>query len=200
MQARFKSFKRDKTFYLSTRNSIALILLLIFLLLMCIAGTTGLAIDGWLFLSGALLVIYLVYLKIHNFLTIENPRGTFNSDLVFENEQISINGTIYPISEITKIEFSNFNDRRGKYKMHNSSFESSFSHGLDNKLTLYIKNKKKVSTHFLQEGNRSLKQHPDLLTQYYKKGILHFLNLIDILEISKYDEIQKFKKQVNGLD
>ena len=200
MEARFKSFKHDKTFYISTRNSIALILLLIFLLLMCIFSTTGWEIGAWVFLSGALLVIYLIYLKMHHFLTIERPRGKFNTDLIFEKDQITINEKIYFVSEIKKIKFSNFGDRRGKYKYYNSSFESSFSHGLNNKFTLQLKNKKKVSTHFLQEGNRSLKQHPDVLIQYYNKGLLHWLNLIDILEISNYEDIQKFKKEINATD
>ena len=200
MQARFKSFKHDTSFYLSKRNSVALILLLIFLLLLCIYSTTGLKIGGWVGFSAFALISYVSVLRFFNLFSTEKPRGTYNRDLLLEKNQITIHKSIFKISEIKKIEFSFYGDRKGKYKYYNTDFEPSLSHGLDNKLKLHLKNGKKVATSFLQENHRSLKQHPELLIHYHKIGILHWLNLIDILEISDYDKIQKFKKQINALD
>ncbi len=200
MQARFKSFKHDNSFYLSKRNSVALILLLVFLLLLCIYNTTSLKIGGWVGFSAFALIVYVSILRFFNLFSSEKPRGKYNRDLVLNQDQITIHKSTFKISEINKIEFSFYGDRKGKYKYYNTDFEPAISHGLDNRIKLHLKSGKKIATSFLQENNRSLKKHPELLIHYHKIGVLHWLNLIDILEISDYDKIQKFKKQINAID
>ncbi|EDM43493.1 hypothetical protein SCB49_00550 [unidentified eubacterium SCB49] len=200
MEARFKSFKHDNSFYLSKRNSIAVILLLIFLLLFCIYSLTKLKIGVWVSFSAFLLVAYTTIINFFNLFSTEKPRGTYNRDLVLSQNHITIHKSTFKISEINKIEFSLYDDRKGKFKHHNTYFEPSISHGLNNRLILHLKKGKKVTTSFLQEKNRSLKQHPEVLIHYHKMGILHWLQLIDILEITDYDKIQKFKKQINAVD
>lgn len=200
MEARFKSFKHDNSFYLSKRNSVGIVLFLIFILLFVINQVTNININGWLFFYMILFFFYILFLRISHFISKEKPRGKYNQDLILTKNEIKINNKRIPLSEINKIKIAQFNDRKGKFKWYSHDFEPAFSSGLDNKIILHLKNKKRISTHFLQETNWSLKHHSEILTHYYKAGLLHWLNLIDILKISDYKKIQEFKKQVHSTD
>ncbi|NVK05396.1 MAG: hypothetical protein HWD92_11255 [Flavobacteriia bacterium] len=49
---------------------------------------------------------------------------------------------------------------------------------------------------FQMKSASDLSQAGDLFIHYYESEVLHFINLIDILGIHDYDEIQKFKSTI----
>ena len=58
----------------------------------------------------------------------------------------------------------------------------------------YLKFYKNLKYNFQQDFEHDILNVKDTLIEYSKQGKLHFLNLIDILNITDYNEIQEFKK------
>lgn len=58
----------------------------------------------------------------------------------------------------------------------------------------YLKFYKNFKYNFQQDFEHDILNVKDTLIEYSKQGKLHFLNLIDILNITDYNEIQEFKK------
>jgi hypothetical protein len=116
--------------------------------------------------------------------------------VIFKLKSIQIGKEIFEIENIEKIEISN----KDYYKKHPSSnggnFNSMFSNGIDNTIKLYFISGKQLIFNFQQNTKNELITEKEKLISYTLNGKLHFLNLIDILGIYKYEEIQEFKKQI----
>ena len=71
------------------------------------------------------------------------------------------------------------------------------SNGLDNYLDLSLKTGETLKVHFFQDPHKQIGRCKELLIQYHKSGILSWLHLIHLLEITRYEEIQVFKKKIS---
>ena len=61
-----------------------------------------------------------------------------------------------------------------------------------------LKNGNKIKENFLQTESDRLMNFKELLILYHQNGIISWLHLLDLLEITDYSEIQEFKKEVNN--
>lgn len=121
-------------------------------------------------------------------------KGIFDKDLVFENDKIIIGAEIYLIADIKKIEL-NSEDFVGALRYYNQSdFNGALSNGEKNILKLKLNNDDILEFNFQQNDKYEMQNIREQLIIYYTKGKFNFLNLIDALKITDYDEIQKFKQ------
>ncbi len=135
-------------------------------------------------------------LGIANFFRTEKAIGEFKGALIFEQTHIAIEDTVYSLSQIQKIVLDGF-DIKGSFMNSSSSFLTPMkSSGLNNTLSLALFNGSTVSCHFLQTETNRLSHFRELFIHYYKKGKLGWLPLLDILEIARYEDIQRFKKEI----
>lgn len=74
----------------------------------------------------------------------------------------------------------------------------SISNGFNNTLCVKLFSKEIIQLNFEQKYERQLgKINKDVLIQYHKAGVLSLMNLLEILEIEDYNEIQEFKKSIS---
>ncbi len=121
-------------------------------------------------------------------------RGMLDGEIIFESERIIINGKEFDIASLTKISFVIL-DYKGMFIGGRGDLNGRKSNGVGNRIALY-KNGTPQVYYFQLEYKGQLKNIKEQLIQYHLAGKLHFLQLIDILGISKYDEIQEFKKEI----
>ena len=69
------------------------------------------------------------------------------------------------------------------------------SNGVDNTIKIYLTDKSKIEHNFQQKAENEIRNERSLLINYCKKGKLHYLSLLEILGITEYEEIQRFKKE-----
>ena len=70
------------------------------------------------------------------------------------------------------------------------------ANGINNYITYCLKDNKKEIIHFQLQGEYAIRSISEQLIKYHLAGKLHFLNLIDLLGISDYDQIQIFKQNI----
>ena len=128
--------------------------------------------------------------KYNKFVTL---KGELNSDLEFKNDRIIINEKEYLIDVIQKIEINAF-DYKGAYSGFRN-FDGTLSNGVDNKLKIYVNANEKIQINFQQNFDNEIRKEKDILINYCNAGKFNYLNLLDILGINNYEEIQKFKSE-----
>lgn len=102
---------------------------------------------------------------------------------------------IFLLDSINKIEIHG-GDYNDEFEI--SSFvdpDGSIKNGTTNSIEIILNNRERFKYNFQQDNEHNILNIKETLIEYSKRGKLHFLNLIDILEITDYDDIQEFKKQ-----
>ena len=139
-------------------------------------------------------LLLLIYKTIKSFNEIEKLNGKITGVFELFPDKIILNNQIIFITDVTNLNI-NLTDYKGKrfIGLANTWFPS-LSNGFGNSVSIHLKTTEKIEAHFEQkyEGEFVIKTK-DILIDYYKNGKLSFLNLLDILEIEDYDEIQAFK-------
>ena len=125
--------------------------------------------------------------------------GKLNGFITFEQKFIQADIEIFEIEKIKKIEISNKDYYKKLTSSNGGNFNSMFSNGVDNTLKLYLISGKEIKYNFQQKNDNELIIEKEKLINYTLNGKLPFLNLIEILGICKYEEIQEFKKQIGIL-
>jgi len=128
--------------------------------------------------------------KFNKFVTL---KGELNSDLELKNDKIIINEKEYLLNIIQKIEISAF-DFKGAYSGYRN-FDGTLSNGVDNKMVIYLVDNNKIELNFQQNFENEIRNESKILIDYCNQGKLHYLNLLEILGINNYEEIQKFKSE-----
>jgi len=137
-----------------------------------------------------------IVLSIRGFGKPDPLRGRLNGFITFEKEKIIFDQQIFRLEEFKKIEITN-NDYYGRIKSSSKgNFNSTRSNGVDNKIEITFCNGEKKIFYFELYNSNDLEKVKEELINYYLNGKLHFLNLIDVLGITKYEEIQDFKKEI----
>lgn len=122
-------------------------------------------------------------------------KGIIKDDIIFENDKIIINDRVIKIEELNKLDFF-IGDYRGKRNIGDKDFNGKIANGVNNYISYYLKDNKKEIVYFQLQDEYAIRNISEQLVQYHLAGKLHFLNLIDILGISDYDDIQLFKKDI----
>lgn len=119
-------------------------------------------------------------------------RGIIGGSICFNQDEITVNDHKYLLSELRKINIY-MNDYEGRLDSNYKTFNGRISRGVSNSVILYLNNGIQKTFYFQQSGKHDNKLIHEELIHYYLMGKLHWLNLIDVLGISDYDEIQRFK-------
>lgn len=130
--------------------------------------------------------------KFSRFAKPEKLNGKLVGFLEFKLDSIIIDQEQYGIDEIEKISIIN-NDFYGKGTGGSKGFDSNLSNGVDNHLTLTLKDKRKISCMFEIYYEHDIRKLDEILIDYYSLGKMDFNQLINILKL-KRNEIEDFKK------
>ena len=139
------------------------------------------------FLLGALMKLISLFVK--------KPGRTTEGIIAFEKDNITVDGTIYNVSTIEKLEFTDY----GNFLRKNESFsgdKESWPNGKDVRVFIKLEDGDEVMKYFQLTHRGQMQDIRLQLVHYHNEGKLHFLNLIDILGIEDYNAIQIFKKSL----
>ncbi|SFB31070.1 hypothetical protein SAMN05660845_2531 [Flavobacterium swingsii] len=125
----------------------------------------------------------------------EKLNGKLVGLLEFKLDSIIIDQEQYSIDEIEKISIVN-TDFYGKGTGSSRGFDSNLSNGVDNHLTLTLKDKRKVLCMFEIYYEQDIRKIDEILIGYYSLEKMDFNHLIKILKL-KRNEIEDFKKIYN---
>lgn len=199
MSIPLSAFEHKKGILISF-DSICLIFLSLSVFLLAYLEQTGnFDFDYWFTLILAIWFIYLIFFLISRFFLHEIEFGQYKGTIILKIDSIKIIETEFTLDEISTIKIHS-SDIKGEIINHSIEFSRKLSNGLKNEITLKLKNGNIVKTHFLQTKNERIKFSKEFLINYHKKGKISWLQLLDILEINNYDEIQNFKKEINSVN
>ena len=151
--------------------------------------------ESVLGIFSCLLIFVGILTKIVGQFRYEKLKGKINGTIELHDEKIIVNGNEYLIEEIRKIEIYG-GDYKGKWKSkHKTNFSNALSNGVDNAIKIEMENET-VIINFLQTEKREIKNAEKHLINYHKMGKIHWLKLIEILDINDYNDIQKFKSTI----
>jgi hypothetical protein len=191
-------FKKKKGIHLNPDQWIGIFLTGGLFFMVYLEQSQGIELNGWVTYMSIIWVIYGVCLMISTFFRYESEYGEYIGKLTFWSDRIQIDKESYNLSEIKKLDFIRVSDIRGKFVNSMLEFTPHLSNGLDNVLVIKLKNGQDLKWNFQQTENNRLKHFKKMLVHYHKKGILGWLQLLDLLEITEYDKIQEFKKETNN--
>ena len=191
-----KLFKKKKGIHLNPDQWVGIFLTGGLFFLAYLQQSQGFNFNGWVLYLAIIWFIYGVGLMISTFFRYEGEFGEFYGKLTFWDDRVQVDTVNYPLSEISKLDFSQAFDIRGMFVNSVMEFTPHLSNGLDNVMVMVLKNGKKLKYTFLQTEAERLKHFKEMLIHYHKNGILGWLQLLDLLEITDYDKIQEFKKEI----
>ena len=139
---------------------------------------------------------YIIGLLISTYFRYEREIGEYCGRISFYENRINIENNDFHLEEIQKLEFFSTYDVKGDFTNYLLEFTPHLSNGLNNSFILTLKNGKQIEYNFLQTKSEQIKYYKEVLTNYHKKGIISWLELLNILKIEDYNEIQKLKKEI----
>jgi hypothetical protein len=195
---RLSIFEKKKGIYISPENIVAIFWTALIFLIYYLKESFEFNFKG--FETGILILgaIYVIGLMISTFFRFEPEIGEYRGRISLYENRITIENNEYSLEEIQKLEFFSTFDIKGDFTNNLLQFTPHLSNGLDNSFILTLKSGKKIEYNFLQTKSEQLKYYKDVLTNYYKNGIISWLELLNILNIENYNEIQKFKKEITS--
>ena len=119
-------------------------------------------------------------------------KGEFVGELEFFDDKIRISEMIFTFEEIKTIEIV-AKDFEGDVNVSEKGFNPMKSRGVNNSLKLNLSNGNNITVNFLQKTEDALIKNKELLLSYYKKDKISFLELMKLLKIENYSDIQAFK-------
>ncbi|UUC45981.1 hypothetical protein [Flavobacterium cerinum] len=122
-------------------------------------------------------------------------KGELSSLLIFHPDGIQIDSKFHELDTIKKINLEHTSDYKGRFAPERGDFDGNLSNGVANLLVLNLINGTRISLHFQQSKQDEIFQEKENLIRYCNDGKLGLLSLLDILRITDYNEIQRFKKE-----
>lgn len=153
------------------------------------------SVNKYIGIIGLTLFIAGTLYKFSRFAKPEKLNGELVGFLEFKSNSIIIDKEEYKIDEIEKINIVN-NDFYGKGNGSSSGFDSNLSNGVDNYLTLILKDKRKISCMFEMYNEYDMGKLDEIVISYYSKGKLDFDDLIRIFKVKGDRKIEDFKKSI----
>lgn len=194
----FKVFEKKEGIHIVKQDWITLGFVLF---LFCVAIFLHLSYNiGILIFISPILIALLIFVEIfrfYNLFKIQHEHGSYNGHLTLEKDCIVVRGVEFGFEKIQKIDFEIFFDFRGRALSDKKTFYPNRSNGLSNKFVLTFKNGEEIELNFLQTEDHQIGMYDELLIHYYKSGLLHWLLLLRLLKIDKYEDIQRFKEELS---
>ncbi|WP_291109962.1 hypothetical protein [Flavobacterium sp. UBA6195] len=195
---KFKIFTKTKKYHFTKVDTLLALMFLLILIYWTISSFTDenqLTFFKELILGCVVIAIFILFLlKLTFFLRKKPIIGKFDGYLELYSDKIIAGNKTFLIDSIKKIEI-NGGDYYGQLEI--SGYvdpDGSVKNGTTNFIEIILHNNEKFKYNFQQVFEHDILNVKDTLIEYSKQGKLHFLNLIDILNISDYNEIQEFKK------
>lgn len=130
---------------------------------------------------------------------IENPdslKGSLEGFIVFKNDAIDIGKETFPINILKNIEISN-EDYHGKRTVRSKGdFNSTFSNGVKNYITITFLSNDKRTYNFQLLNSNDFQNVRKELVEYYKQGKITFENICKVLGEESKKEIDDFKVEL----
>ena len=173
-------FREKKGIYISPENIVAISWTVLIFLIYYLKHSFGYNFKG--IETGILILgtIYIIGLLISNFFRYEKEIGKYCGRISFYKNHINIENKDYDLEEIQKMEFFSTFDIKGDFTNYLLDFTPHLSNGLNNSFILTLKNGKQIEYNFLQTKSEQIKYYKDVLTNYHKKGIINWLELLNI--------------------
>jgi hypothetical protein len=198
-EVEFKIFKESKDFHLSVNKVVYSLLFL----------SLSVAYSGGKFLgnilvrdigvAGCFLASILIFLfKIIQQFRRKALNGTLDDTLRLTESEILIDQQNYLLDEISKIEF-NVGDYYNRWEYQSKgNLNPARTHGTDNTCKITLKSGEKIVVNFQLLFEYEFHRMKELLIHYHAENKIHFLKLIEYLEIDNYEDIQAFKKTLQS--
>jgi|SRR5690554_248863 len=195
----FKIYHKKKGIYWTNTLIVYAIIvpcLLILLIKNDFSGVGDSVFDSMLILIILATFIYAITIGFIGLARYEPIKGYLRGFLVLNLNVIHVDYKIYNLNDIKKIEFSN-SDYKGRMKYRSSgSIEPIISQGVENKIIISMNSGEVEKYYFQQLNENDLSKARKQLIYYHQKGKIHFLHLIDILNITDFDHIKKIKQEI----
>ncbi len=190
-------FKKEKGLNISTENLVLIVLSLLLFLIVFLEQEYEFAIYGLKIFVIITWLLYFLGLIMSNLTRHEKINMEYVGHLTLFEDKVNINENSFELLLVSKITFDHTQDIKGKFNFYGSIFSPCLSNGIDNMVTLKLTDGTKKEYNFFQTSTYQLKHFKELLIAYHKKGKISWFNLLDILEITEYEEIQNFKQEIN---
>lgn len=144
---------------------------------------------------GILSLVTAIILMIMRPFTKKPLNGKLNRLLILKKDKILINNDEYALKEIKKIEFYLLDYDGKKEWLHYGrySLEPGLSNGTGNICHIILQSGQEIRVRFQLNYKNEFRKTDQHLIHYYTEGKIHFLKLIEYLDISEYEAIQDFK-------
>ena len=195
---KYKILTKSKKFYWTINSRIYTILLFtflpVFIKLNLFKNQNVTFFDKTLFVISICTILFGFAIRLLRFNKYKTLKGELISELEFLEDKIIIGDKQYSLEDIQKIEINAF-DFKGLIIYSKGDLDGNLSNGVDNLLKIYLANQNKIEINFQQIVKNEIRNDQVNLISYCNQNKLHYLNLLEIMGINNYDEIQKFKKE-----
>ncbi|RZJ74970.1 MAG: hypothetical protein EOO47_20350 [Flavobacterium sp.] len=124
--------------------------------------------------------------------------GTLDDTLRLTETEIFIGRENYLLAEISKIEFE-AGDYYNRWEYQSKgNLNPARTNGTDNTCKITLKSGERIVVNFQLLFEHEFIKMKELLIHYHSENKIHFLKLIEYLEIDRYEEIQAFKKTLQS--
>ncbi len=191
----FKTYQKPKGKKLSLVSLVILCGLVIVFLLVLINAFFQTEVLESIYKASALLFLMIFgYIVFKSYNQQEKLRGEITGTLELLPSCIVIDQRSIALNEIGHLSIK-VEDFEGKGHDLTKTQNSLISNGLNNILFIHLTSKEIIQTNFEQQyEGQFAKINKEILIEYCKAGVLSLINLLEILEIEDYDEIQDFKR------
>lgn len=143
-------------------------------------------------ISFCFLMIYLMFSSLNEK---EKLKGILKGEILLNDQEVILGSEHFKLKEIKNMSII-FDDYENKYEQH---LMGTYYPSISSFFEIKLKNGDSKKVQFQQKyENEIIKKNKEKLIFYHKQGVIFFLNLIQLLGIDDYDEIQNFKKQLEG--
>ncbi|WP_276498082.1 hypothetical protein [Pontibacter litorisediminis] len=122
--------------------------------------------------------------------------GKLVGGITFEKESVGIHGATISIDKITKLEFEG-SDWIGLYEHNRFSFENGLSNGTKNWLIIHLVDSSQRRIRFQKYEACQLVRFKEVLLDYYVKGKISYLQIVDNLCLETPEEWNTLKSMKN---
>lgn len=187
------TFEKDKNFEWSNNYIIALILVLVYILSWISNHFFNSKFESIIILLGIVFIISILYLKITSYSKRRRLHGKFIGKLYFTPDSIFLNNIELSLKDIDIIRFDASDYEGSLISIY--GFDGNLSNGTDNIIEIKLKNSTKIKSQFQLNYENQLWKIEEILVYYCKLKKLNYYNLLNILNLEDYDQIQNFKKK-----
>ena len=181
-------FEKRNGIFLHPEQWIGLFLTALLFLLAFLEQSYEMNFNSLVMIIAIVWFLFVVGLMISNFFRYQKENGNYSGKITFWVNKIQINDQEFELSEISKLNFIQAYDVKDKFINSMLEFRPHLSNGLDNVLSLTLKNGEKIKRNFLQTESEQVQYYDEILIHYYQKGIMEWAHLLGVVNIPEYEQ------------